>query len=318
MTGGVATLGETMALLSVPANGMLREPAPVGMGGAESNVAIGLSRLGVPVTWMSRLGDDALGAHVRREIRAEGVRVLAARDAVAPTGLMLKEHRNGTPNRVRYYRAGSAASRMTEADVDADAIVAADVLHLTGITPALGAGPRQAMAYAIEVARGAGTLVSLDVNHRRTLWSDAEAQAVFAELLPSVDLLFAGVSEAAMVLGAPEGPGGWDGGAELAAKLSTAGPRTVVIKLGPLGSLALAEGTLFRAFAERRAVVDPVGAGDAFVAGYLSVLCRGGAVDRCLATGNQAGGVVVTVPGDWEGLPFAGELSQVIEDEVIR
>ena len=93
--------------------------------------------------WVSRVGDDALGTFVTREIRAEGVRVVAVRDPAAPTGLMLKEHRGGRPWRVRYYRAGSAASRLSPADVDAvaDEIAAADVLHLTGITAALGAVP---------------------------------------------------------------------------------------------------------------------------------------------------------------------------------
>ncbi|MBU2664077.1 sugar kinase [Actinoplanes bogorensis] len=294
-----------MALLAVPASGLIREPVPVGLGGAESNVAIGLARLGVPVTWMSRLGDDALGVFVRREIRAEGVTVLAATDPGAPTGLMLKEHRDGTPTRVRYYRAGSAASRMTTADVSVAAIEAADVLHLTGITPALGPGPLDAMRHAIGVARATGTLVSLDVNHRRTLWADADARAVLVSLLPSVDLLFAGVSEAAMLLDRPDELDSWAAGESLASALS---PATVVIKLGAVGSLARTGSDVVRAAASPRVVVDPVGAGDAFVAGYLAALCAGASVSERLATGNAAGGQVVTVPGDWEGLPYAHEL----------
>ncbi|MBM2614722.1 sugar kinase [Actinoplanes sp. LDG1-06] len=382
-----------MALVSVPANGLVRGPAPIGMGGAESNVAIGLARLGTPVTWISRLGDDALGAFVRREIRAEGVTVLAAADPDAPTGLMLKELRGGKPSRVRYYRAGSASSRMTPEDIADEAVAAAEVLHVTGITLALGPGPRAAVAHAIAVARAAGTLVSLDVNHRRTLWTDIEARAVLTGLLPSVDLLFAGPEEAALLLDRPapgvpfsdgrpaahradsvakeadsataradlaaggsdsvtasadlvaegsdsamaradfaaEGVGsatagadpgaGWDAGAELAAALAKFGPATVVVKLGALGALAFAGGEVVHGESEPRAVVDPVGAGDAFVAGYLAALGDGAAVARCLATGNEAGGRVVTVPGDWEGLPFAAELSvsaEQAEQEVIR
>src|SRR6478752_6967275 len=135
----VVTIGETMALLTAPSGRQLRSGSclPVGIGGAESNVAIGLARLGVPATWISRIGDDAFGALVTREIRGEGVRVIAHRDPHAPTGLMVKEHRGGTPWRVRYYRAGSAASRLTPADIDDTAVADADVLHLTGITPAL-------------------------------------------------------------------------------------------------------------------------------------------------------------------------------------
>ena len=107
----VITVGETMALLDAPASGRLGTALPVRIGGAESNVAIGLARLGVDCTWTSRVGDDALGTFVTREIRAEGVRVVATRDAAAPTGLMVKEHRGGRPTRVRNYWAGSAATR---------------------------------------------------------------------------------------------------------------------------------------------------------------------------------------------------------------
>ena len=204
-SGSVVTMGETMALLDAPASGRLGggSALPVGIGGAESNVAIGLARLGWPARWISRVGDDAFGPLVTREIRAEGVRVIADRDPDAPTGLMVKEHRGGRPWRVRYYRAGSAASRLSPADLDAgpDDIAEADVLHLTGITAALGAvtagrGPR-----AIEIARAAGTLVSFDVNHRATLWSADEAAPVLAPLAAAADLVFAGPEEAALLLG---------------------------------------------------------------------------------------------------------------------
>lgn len=146
---------------------------------------------------------------------------------------MLKELRDGLPTRVRYYRAGSAASRMTPADVDDRAVAGADVLHLTGITPALGAGPRKAVAHAIAVARSAGTLVSLDVNHRRTLWTDDEARMTLGALLDGVDLIFAGPEEAAMMLDVEAGDG-WEAGEKLAGAL---GPATVVLKLGALGAL---------------------------------------------------------------------------------
>lgn len=332
---GVVTLGETMGLLAVPDNGLFRAPVPIGMGGAESNVAIGLARLGVPATWMSRLGDDALGTYVLREIRAEGVTVLAARDPVFPTGLMLKELRGGAPTRVRYYRSGSAASQLTPDDVH-DAVVAdAEVLHLTGITPALGPGPLAAVRHAIAVARSCGTLVSLDVNHRRTLWSDEQARTTLLSLLPRVDLLFAGPDEASMLLTEPQPDGptpplpdisdvspiGWDFGAAAGARLADLGPSTVVVKLGALGSLAVrADGTVVKAPATAREVVDPVGAGDAFVAGYLATLVGGGPADRCLDVGNRAGGIVVSVRGDWEGLPTAAGLGSASFElgEVVR
>lgn len=316
--GSVVTLGETMALLDAPAVGGLGPGAslPLGLGGAESNVAIGLARLGVECTWISRVGDDALGRFVTREIRAEGVRVLASRDPDAPTGLMLKEHRDGRPWRVRYYRSGSAASRLAPADVDEPpataAIADADVLHLTGITAALGPAPLAAVEHAVDIARAAGTLVCFDVNHRATLWSDDEAAPVLARLAAAADVVFAGPEEAALVLGRdrPTGPVTFDDGETLAREMAKRGPATVVVKLGALGALALLGDEVHRAPARPVTVVDPVGAGDAFVAGYLSELVANRAVPDCLRMGNALGAAVCGVRGDWEGLPTRDELGE--------
>jgi 2-dehydro-3-deoxygluconokinase len=315
-----------MALLDAPASGRLGAALPVGMGGAESNVAIGLARLGVDCTWVSRVGDDALGTFLTREIRAEGVRVLAPRDPDAPTGLMLKEHRGGRPWRVRYYRSGSAASRLSPADVDAvaDEIAAADVLHLTGITAALGPAPRAAVERAMQVARDAGAVVSFDVNHRATLWSDEEAAPVLARLAAAADLVFAGPEEACLLLGRTPGwssaePAGFEDGETLARELAKRGPATVVVKLGALGALALSGDEIHRAAALPVAVVDPVGAGDAFVAGYLSAIVAGGSVPDRLRTGNACGAAVCAVAGDWEGLPTRAELADLdVNEEVVR
>ncbi len=312
-TGTVVTLGETMALLDAPGGRSLRTGSrlPVGIGGAESNVAIGLARLGVPCTWISRVGTDAFGALVTREIRAEGVSVIAHLDQSAPTGLMVKEHRGGRPVSVRYYRAGSAASQLSPADLDEVAIASAAVLHLTGITAALGAGPLEAVERAIEIARAAETLVSFDVNYRSKLWSAEQAGPVLARLAGSVDLLFAGPEEAALLLGSDSSLGAesFDDGEHLARGLAKLGPGTVVVKLGALGSLALSGDTTDRAPTQPVTVVDAVGAGDAFVAGYLSELVAGGTIPACLAMGNRLGGAVCEVPGDWEGLPTRDELN---------
>jgi 2-dehydro-3-deoxygluconokinase len=308
---GVVTLGETMALLTPQGRLVAGSATTVGIGGAESNVAIGLARLGVEATWISRVGDDDLGRAVVREIRAEGVRVLADTDPEAPTGMMLKELRGGRPHRVRYYRSGSAASRLAPAHVDAvaDEIAAARLLHLTGITPALGAGPRAAVTRAVETAHAAGVPVSLDVNHRRTLWSDAEARAVLADLVAGCDLVFAGPEEAELVLGLDPAPVDAEVGADLAARLAKLGPATAVVKLGPLGAVAVADGTRVHVPTRPVEVVDAVGAGDAFVAGCLAELVEGRPVEAALALGNAAGGAVCLVPGDWEGLPTRAELA---------
>ena len=322
--GSVVTLGETMALLNTPASGRLSSGSllPVGIGGAESNVAIALARLGIPCTWISRVGADALGTLVVREIRAEGVHVVAERDAEASTGMMLKEFRGGRPWRVRYYRAGSAASRLSAADVDERTVAEADVLHLTGITPALGPAPLHAVERAIEIARATGTLVSFDVNYRAALWPPAQAAPVLARLAASADLLFAGPNEAALVLGwdPPEArlPTFEDGEA-LARGLGKLGPATVVVKLGALGALAARGDEVHHGPAQPITVVDAVGAGDAFVGGYLSELVSAGSLPDCVRMGNALGAAVCQAPGDWEGLPTRDELGdRAHSDEIVR
>jgi 2-dehydro-3-deoxygluconokinase len=321
--GSVVTLGETMALLTTPGGSQLRGGAclPVGIGGAESNVAIGLARLGVRSSWISRVGDDAFGMLVTREIRAEGVAVTAHLDATAPTGLMVKELRGGKPWRVRYYRTGSAASRLSPADVDPAAIAEADVLHLTGITPALGPGPLQAVEHAIDIAHRSGTLVSFDVNHRATLWPVEHAAPVLARIAAAVDLIFAGPEEAELILGREPTAATptVQSGETLARGLADLGPGTVVVKLGALGAIGLTDGMAHYAPAAPITVVDAVGAGDAFVAGYLSELVSGAPMTACLAMGNTLGGAVCRQPGDWEGLPTRAELAQPhLAGEVLR
>jgi 2-dehydro-3-deoxygluconokinase len=159
-------------------------------------VAIALARLGHEVAWIGRLGDDQLGELVLRTLRGEGVDVgRVRRDGGAPTGLMIKERRLGTRTRVHYYRAGSAGSRLSGADVEGDA----DVVHLTGITPALGAGPRAA---AEALAERAGTL-SFDVNFRARLWdSPAAARDALMPLARRARIVFGDTGELELVGGA--------------------------------------------------------------------------------------------------------------------
>lgn len=321
--GSVVTIGETMALLTAPHKGLHSGSLlPVGIGGAESNVAIGLARLGVPSTWISRLGADSFGGLISRELRAEGVRVIAQNDPTAPTGMMIKEHRNGSPWRVRYYRSNSAAAQLTPADLDEASITEADVLHLTGITAALGPGPLLTIARAMEIARAADTLVSLDVNYRSTLWPPGEASGVLSRLMSGVDLLFAGPEEAELLLGWDQQPSStrtFEDGENLARALVRLGPSTVVVKLGALGAVAVKADQTYRASTLPITVVDAVGAGDAFVAGYLSEHVSGAAIPACLKMGNVLGGAVCQQPGDWEGLPTRDELGDsAFTGEVVR
>lgn len=302
----VLTFGETMVRLSLPdhAHPNLGSPA-LGIGGAESNVAIAAARLGVHSTWLSVLGDDDFGALVERELRGQGVRVLAHRDPLAPTGLLVKEHRHGRPSRVRYYRAGSAASRMTPDILDTAAVAAiraAGVLHLTGITPALGAGPAAAAHRSVDIAAEAGTLVSFDVNYRSTLWSVEQARPALVDLARRADVLFAGLEEAALLLGEPAPDGDpWVAARRLAVRVAALGPPHVVLKLGAHGAMSLRDGAIDEVPAYPVRAVDTVGAGDAFVGAFLAVLVTGQDAKACLDAGARLGALVCAAPGDWEG-----------------
>jgi len=304
--GRIVTLGESLGVLRAAQVGSLAHVGAlvVGTGGAEGNVAIGAARLGTPVMWIGRVGDDGLGRRITRELRAEGIDVRATVDTLAPTGMLIKENPTPGRSRVTYYRAGSAGSKLSPTDLDGITLSAADIVHLTGITPALSDSAAAAVRRAIEMARAAGATVSYDVNHRSKLWSSVEASRVHRDLVSQADVVFAGDDEARLVLGSDS----VDPGA-LAAGLASLGPREAVVKLGPGGALALVDGEVFaRSALALETVVDTVGAGDAFVAGYLAERLAGASPAVSLATAVATGAAACLHPGDWEGAPTRAEL----------
>ncbi|MFD4633847.1 sugar kinase [Streptomyces sp. NPDC058284] len=310
--GRVLTLGETMVALRGTGPLKLGGSMDLSVAGAESNVAIGLARLGHAVRWAGAVGDDEAGELVLRTLRAEGVDVShATRDPHAPTGLILFEPRLPEVTRVHYYRAGSAGSRLSPDAVEAAFAAAAPphVLHLTGITPALGPSAAEACRRALRLAREHGSRVCLDVNFRARLWSREEAAAELRAWVPYVDVLIASDDELPLCL--PESaPAGAPGALESPAKsLLARGVREVVVKLGADGATVhTADGALHSPAREVRAV-DPVGAGDAFVAGYLSALLDGAEVPERLARAVTTGAFAVASHGDWEGAPTRSELA---------
>lgn len=300
----VVTLGETMALMASDKAGPLAHASTMtlGIGGSESNVAIGLKRLGVQAVWCGRVGADSLGQLVEREIRAEGVEVHVTVDDKAPTGLMIKERRTPSAQTVAYYRSGSAGSRIAPDDVEERLIAGAALLHVSGITPALSPQAASTLRHAVATARAAGVAVSFDLNYRSKLWAAETAGNAYREIIPNVDIVFAGLEEAELVVGTI-------GDAEEAARLISAmGPSQVVIKLGADGALASIDGQIFRQEAIAIEALDTVGAGDAFVAGYLAEFVEDRGPRERLHTGVSTGAFVCLVPGDWEGLPRREEL----------
>jgi 2-dehydro-3-deoxygluconokinase len=303
--GPLLAVGETMALLTAAEIGRLRHVSSLtlGVAGAESNVAIGARRLGCPAAWVGRVGADELGELVVSRIRAEGVDVGGVvRDPGAPTSLMLKERRTAGMVRVLYYRRNGPGSRLLPSDLDPAQVAAAGILHVTGITPALSDSALATVDRAVTLAREAGVPVSFDVNYRSALWPPDRAAAVCRGLAARADVVFAGDDEAGM-LGLTGDP------AALARGLADLGAGHAVVKLGPRGAVAAVDGQVHAVEPVPVQAVDPVGAGDAFVAGYLAETLAGRPVPERLATAAACGAFAVTVPGDWEGLPSRDELA---------
>ena len=264
----VVCMGETMVMFAPPPHELIEHSTRFVsyLGGAESNVAIGLERLGVHAGWIGKLTRNALGRKLVNEMRAQGVDTSAV--------IWTSEGRVGTfffefaahprPQTTIYDRANSAAATMTAADLDWDYVRRAEWVHLTGITPALSPTCRVATREIVRRAREDGIKVSFDTNYRELMWSRDEAREAMRELLPFVDLLVATESDAEMLAGAGFAR------EEALKKLARDNPhRAVVMTLGGEGSMACDGSSIYSSPAPPVTAVNRLGAGDAFVAGLL-------------------------------------------------
>lgn len=298
----IVTLGEAM-LRFTPADGEHPEAARhwiAEVGGAESNVAIALARLGLAVGWVSRLPTTWLGRRVARVLRGHGVDV--SRVLWTTEGrLGLYFVHPGVPPRpaqVLYDRAGSALATIDPDEVDWAYVRTARVVHLTGITPALGAGPRRLVERAIAEVHAAGGLVSFDVNYRARLWAPEAARQVIEPLLEAVDLLLLGRTDLrALFPDLATDAVATDDEAALRALAARFRPRVAVLRCGAQGALALAGDALERCPALPAAEVDRLGRGDAFTAGFLYGYLEG-SVAQALRYGVAIAALKMTYPGD--------------------
>jgi len=315
----VITLGECLVAFVATTPGPLAEATTFErfVAGAEANVAVGLARLGHSVAFIGRVGADGFGEAITRRLRGEGVDIAdLAVDPEAPTGLMFRERRVIGPAHVVYARRGSAGSRLTPAEVERAMARHQDPvprwLHLTGITPALSADAQAATERAIESATAAGLTISLDLNLRRRLWSDEAAAPVLRALAANVDVLLGDPDELAVLthLTADHDP------AELARAALELGPSLAVVKLGAGGALvvdrAAPDDAIVRPALPLPVVVDPVGAGDAFCAGFIAARLDGADLATALEMGNACGAAAASAVGDQTGLPDRAELAAIL------
>nr|WP_078489749.1 sugar kinase [Streptomyces bikiniensis] len=314
----VVCLGESMVTFLPSRPGRLADVPSFtrAIGGAETNVACALAAAGHRAKWVGRVGGDGFGDHLVEVVGGHGVDVSAVgRDPHRPTGIYFRtdEDRATDAHEVVYYRAGSAASAMSPATVPYESVAGARILHLTGITAALS-GDCLALLRELTAPRPGRPLVSFDVNHRPALWRGGDAPGVLLELARRADVVFVGADEAERLWGLRGAREVFD---------AVSGPEVVVVKLGGGGAVAAdrsraaragledGDGTATHVPAPRVDVVSPIGAGDAFAAGFLSATLRGLDLRARLRHGHLMAAAALTVPGDLAAPPRRDRLDRL-------
>lgn len=296
----VVCVGETMALLvpeeAEPGRGR-PDAAPLfraEVGGAESNVAVHLARAGRSAAWCSALGDDPFGQRVRARLTGAGVHCDARTDPHRPTGLYMKQPSPGG-TRVRYWRRGSAASALDRDDAARVWRVGPRLVHTSGITAALSESADSLVGELMEAAPE-GTSRSFDVNYRPALHGSHNAGRLL-DLARRSDIVFCGLDEAQSL---------WQVKDLRELRELLHGPELIVVKQGAEGATAFRGGESWFQAPPAVEVVEPVGAGDAFAAGFLDRMLNGAAIPDCLAEGARLAGVVLGLHGDIPPLRSGG------------
>lgn len=306
----VITIGEAMAMFVATEPGELSrvESFIRRIAGAELNVATGLARLGLTVSWVSRVGNDSLGEFVLASLKREGINASGVTvDRRFPTGFQLKSKvLDGTDPIVEYFRKGSAASHLSTDDYHAALFASARHLHLSGVAAALSASSYALLDHAAAKMKAAGKTISFDPNLRPVLWqSEAEMVEKLNHLAFQADWVLPGVKEGMILTGekTPEG---------ITDFYLERGVKAVILKTGADGAwFKTAEGEKGAVAAVRvENVVDTVGAGDGFAVGVISALLEGKTLPQAVMRGNKIGSLAIQVQGDSEGLPIRAQLGE--------
>jgi 2-dehydro-3-deoxygluconokinase len=290
----LVAIGEVMLRLSIPSPARIEttRQLDVQVGGAEANVAAACARLGLRAAWVSGLPANAWGERIRRELTGHGVDCSHVR--------MLDDARVGVyflefgaaprPIRVLYDRRDSAFARLTPEVIDWEPVRRARLVHVTGITPALGPGPRRIVEQALREAAA----VSFDLNYRSALWAPRDARAFAEAVLPAARHVFMGEAEARTVM---ELSGSAEAIVETLGRLA---PRaTIALLQGQAGSTVLAAGRLWRPSRTHAVqMVDPVGAGDAYAAGFLWATLSGRGPQEAVDAGAAVAALKCSTWGD--------------------
>ena len=315
MEKGAILVGEPMGLFIAQEEGKLSDVSGYSMAvaGAEFNVAVGLARLNLPVTYLTRLGEDPFGQKILRTLQRNGIgSEFVSFSKERSTGFMLKSKVSTGDPKIFYFRKGSAASTLSKEDVDRMDFSGYGFVHLTGIFPALSESTKEASFYLIKKAREHGLTVSFDPNLRPQLWPDTETMVqTLNEFAALSDYVLPGEAEGELLCGDRDPR-------KIGQFYLERGAKAVVTKMGSRGAYLMTEQDqeLVPGFSIEK-VVDTVGAGDGFAAGILSALMEGKNLYEAVRRANAVGAIQVTSIGDNDGLPSRAQLADFMGLETL-
>ena len=277
--------------------------------GAEVNVAVALSRLGLKAQYFSRFGNDQLGSVMMADIEAEGVDVSLAKRVDSFTGAMVRNPGKSAPVEISYLRKGSAASTIEPSDILDSYISSTRWLHATGITCAISESGAKTVKHALEKAAQLKIKSSFDLNIRRKLWSEDAARKVLEPLARDVELLIGGEDEYQVVFGQVDPR-------QILAEVNKRGCKIAVMTKGDQKMRFSIDGNYEEITPPKVVAVDPVGSGDAFTGGVIAGLLSGMSTTQALEQGSICGALVASMFGDWTGIPSG--VAGVIDKEIIQ
>ncbi|MGM7719913.1 sugar kinase [Metabacillus sp. Hm71] len=310
----VITFGEAMAMFIADEQGPLHEVNHYtrGLAGAETNVAIGLARLGLRSGWASKVGNDSFGKFIIQRLKEEHVNIdHVIIDENYPTGFQVKSKVSEGDPEVQYFRKGSAASQMGVNDLQEAYFLKAIHLHMTGIPLALSSSTREFAKHALTLMKSNNRTVSFDPNLRPSLWQSAQEMVRETnEIAFQTDTFLPGLAEGVILTGykAPE---------DIAAYYLDKGVKLVIIKLGEEGAYYKTindEGRINGYKVDH--VIDTVGAGDGFAVGVISGLLNNMSISEAVRRGNAIGALAVQSPGDNDGYPTTHQLEQYMKNHL--
>lgn len=309
----ILTIGDALVLFNPLTTGPLRfvNSFERKVGGAELNVAIGCSRLGLKAGWISRLGMDEFGRYAFNFVRGEGVDVSQVKLVEGyPTSIYFKEILSGEKINSYYYRHQSPTLTLKAEEIDEEYIQQAKILHITGVFPAVNDVNKVVLLHLLKMAKQHNITVTLDPNIRLKLWSAGEARETLLSYLPYIDVLLTGEEEAVILFGTSKPD-------EVFKAAQAYGVHHVILKQGEHGAIGYRDGVMAKQpVLGTIDVVDTVGAGDGFAAGYLYSLIQDWPLDKSLSFANAVAGHVIGVTGDNEGLPYKEDLEVLLGERV--